>query len=267
MFISLLIIVAEVLFITYLNYVLRGTHISLDVLYCLPIIQAARTKALQAKRKSDSRLPILVGFMAAFAWSLSERWISPEDFPLATMTLNTLTRGITFSVIGRLVSRLWIEREYGHKDFLTDLTNRSEWIEKFEYEQLRSERSGRPYSLLYIDIDRFKQLNDSQGHQIGDKALKKVAYILKKGSRKMDTLARIGGDEFAVLFPETDAQSCDVLLKRIMESAESEFKECGWDISLSIGNITQIGKTKSVLEILDEVDAIMYATKKSKALN
>lgn len=266
MYISLSIIIAEILLITYLNFVLVGTHISLDVLYCLPIIQAARTKALQAQRKSDSRLPILIGFLAAFAWSFSEKWVSPEDFPVAILALNIFTRTVTLGLIGRLVSRLWVEREYGQKDFLTDLTNRAEWIDKFEYEQSRSERSGRPYSLLYIDIDRFKQLNDSQGHSVGDEALKQVAHILKKGSRKMDTLARIGGDEFVVLFPETDANSCEILMNRILETADLEFKQCGWDISLSIGNITQTGKSKSAHEILDEVDSIMYATKKSKGI-
>ncbi len=264
MYFGLLLIFAEVTLITFLNYAMADTYVSLDVLYCLPIIQAARSKALQAQRKFDSQLPVIIGFVVALVWSLSERLISPMDFPIATFVLNTFTRGVTFSVIGRVVSRLWREREYGRKDFLTDLTNRAEWLEKFEYEQLRSERSGKPYSLLYIDIDRFKQLNDSNGHLLGDTALKKVADILKNDSRKMDTVARIGGDEFAVLFPETDAQACEFLLNRIKLSSDHEFEKCGWDISLSIGHITETGKARGIQDILDEVDAMMYAVKNSK---
>lgn len=264
MYLSLLVITAEILLITYLNYLLAGTYISLDVLYCLPIIQAARTKVLQAKRKSDSKITIFLGFAAAFAWSFSERMIAPDDVSITCVVLNTFTRGITFSLIGRLVSRLWMEREYGQKDFLTDLTNRAEWIERFEYEQLRSERSGKPYSLLYIDIDRFKLLNDSKGHQVGDAALKTVADILTRCSRKMDTIARIGGDEFAALFPETDAEACAVLLNRIKVASEKEFEQRDWDISLSIGDTTQVGKKKNAMEMLDEVDAIMYSVKKNK---
>ncbi|MDO8312292.1 MAG: GGDEF domain-containing protein [Sideroxyarcus sp.] len=264
MYFSLLLIFAEVTLITFLNYAMADTYVSFDVLYCLPIIQAARSKALQAQRKSDSSLPVIIGFTVAFVWSLSERLISPLDFPPAAFVLNTFTRGVTFSVIGRVVSCLWREHEYGRKDFLTDITNRAEWLEKFEYEQLRSERSGKPYSLLYIDIDRFKQLNDSSGHLVGDTALKKVADILKNDSRKMDTVARIGGDEFAVLFPETDTQACEFLLNRIKLSSEQEFEKCRWDISLSIGHITETGKARGVQDILDEVDAMMYAVKKAK---
>lgn len=264
MFLSLFIIVVEIVLITALNYSMKSSHISIDVLYCLPIIQAASAKSLLAKRKTDSALPYLLGFVVAFAWSFSEYLVAPEDISITALALNVFTRGITFAILGRVVSRLWHEREYGQKDFLTNLANRPNWIDKLEQEQLRSERSRQPYSLLYIDIDRFKKLNDTHGHKVGDAALKQVADILTQGSRKTNSIARIGGDEFAVLAPETGAQECAILMQRINELAEQTFVECGWDISLSIGHITYIGQGKTVTELLHEADSNMYQVKKSK---
>jgi len=259
---TLPLIVAEVSLITFLNYELAETYYSLDVLYCLPVIQAARLGAIQALRRSDATLPDLVGIFSAVVWSLAEAAVTFPAFPLDALVLNIFTRGVTFSVIGRVVAKLWREREYARKDVLTGLANRLELFERFEIEQLRSERSGSPYSVLFIDIDQFKILNDTRGHHVGDDALKKLADILRKNSRKVDTVSRIGGDEFVLLFPETNEQSCEMLVGRIKLASEREFQGRGWPISLSIGHATETGKQRSVEEILREVDEKMYSIKK-----
>ena len=169
-------------------------------------------------------------------------------------------------LLGKIVSHLWKSREYSHKDSLTNLANRVELMERLEYTQLVSERSGKPYSLLYIDVDQFKQLNDNFGHRVGDDALCEVASILKSSSRDTDIIARIGGDEFVVLLPDTEAEACEIMHKRIQRSSEYEFANRQWDISLSIGQATSTGKEKSPLTMLDEADANMYASKKSKKI-
>ena len=161
------------------------------------------------------------------------------------------------------MAKLWKEREYSRKDALTDLANRLEFNERFEAEQLRSERSGNPYSVLFIDVNKFKMLNDQHGHHVGDKALKAVAEIARDNARSVDTVARIGGDEFVILFPETDEYICDVLVKRIKSASDNKFQAEGWSISLSIGHTTETGKTKSTDEILHDADKHMYAMKKN----
>lgn len=261
---TLFLVVAEVLLITFLNYELAETYYSLDVLYCLPVIQAARLGAIQALRRSDTLAPDLVGIFSAIVWSLAEAAVTFPIFPLDALALNIFTRSVTFTVIGRVVAKLWREREYARKDILTGLANRLELFERFEIEQLRSERSVSPYSVLFIDINQFKTLNDTRGHHIGDDALRKLADILRKNSRKVDTVSRIGGDEFVLLFPETDEQSCEMLVSRIQLTSEKEFKDRGWPISLSIGHITDVGKERSVDEILRDVDEKMYAIKKGR---
>lgn len=148
----LLLIVAEVLLITFLDYKLAETYYFFDVLYCLPVIQATRLGAIQALCRSDTLLPDLVGIFSAVVWSLAEAAVTFTTFPLNALALNIFTRSVTFTVIGRVVAKLWREREYARKDALTNLANRLELFERFEIEQLRSERSGNPYSVLFIDI-------------------------------------------------------------------------------------------------------------------
>ena len=163
-----------------------------------------------------------------------------------------------------MVSKLLKEREHALKDALTNLDNRLEFLKRVEAEQSRSQRTGNPYSLLFIDIDNFKRMNDTLGHQVGDDALIMVADILRKNSRQIDSLCRFGGDEFVALFPETDEQSCQILMSRIMKSTEQEFLQHGWKIALSIGHVTERGNKRSAEDIRRDADIKMYSVKKDK---
>ena len=107
LFWNLFLVVAEILLITFLDYELAETYYSFDVLYCLPVIQAARLGAIQALRRSDTLLPDLVGIFSAIAWSFAEAAITFPIFPLNALALNMFTRSVTFTVIGRVVAKLW----------------------------------------------------------------------------------------------------------------------------------------------------------------
>jgi len=234
-------IVAEVFLISFLDYAVSiylptelGRYISLDVLFCLPIIQTARLASIRANRRYDTQTSTFVGITLALVWSATEAAITWPDFPLTAFGLNTFTRSVVFTVIGRVLIKLWREREYARKDMLTGLANRVELLERLEAEQYRSERSGRPYSLLFIDIDDFKAMNDNYGHQAGDEALKILAYILKISSRKIDVAARLGGDEFVLLLLDTDERTCEIMIKRIETFTKQAFDGRFWPISISI---------------------------------
>lgn len=267
----IVLIVAEVLVITLLNYAVvslfptgLSQYISLDVLFCLPVIEAAHLTSIRANRRNDTKAPVFVGITLALIWSATEVAISWPYFPMIVFWLNTFTRSVIFTVIGRVLIKLWREREYARKDMLTDLANRVELLDRLEIEQAHSERSGMPYSLLFIDIDHFKALNDAHGHQVGDEALKMLASILRHSSRKMDVAARLGGDEFVLLLPDTDEQSCEIMIKRIETATKRAFEEQSWQVSVSIGKSTKIGKTKELDWIIRLADENMYEAKKAK---
>ena len=94
-------------------------------------------------------------------------------------------------------------QEAAFTDHLTGLANRRRFERQLEREAARTERYGHPFCLLLVDIDNFKDVNDTHGHDAGDEALRLVANVIQSGTRGIDTGARIGGDEFAVILPET----------------------------------------------------------------
>ncbi len=258
-----LVILAEVLTIAFVAYRESATYYSFDVFYCIPIIHAAKLTSLRALRRSDKNIPIVVGAFVGIIWTTGEYLAVYPDYPWTAWLLNTFARGVTFTVLGRVMVKVWRERAYARKDVLTDLANRLEFTDRFAIEQSKSERSHKPYSLVFIDIDQFKLLNDEHGHQVGDEALKVLSGILTGKSRAGDVVARFGGDEFALLFPETDEASCAVLADRILAVAKTEFQARGWPISLSIGCVTALGKNQSISELLNVADREMYVMKKN----
>src|ERR1035438_7835097 len=106
----ILLIAGEVLLISLLSLISKnyfpvetGRYLSLDVLYCLPIIQVARLAAIHATRSSDTQISTLVGIVVAFVWTATETIISGQDFPSYVFLLNTFTRSVVFTVIGRVI--------------------------------------------------------------------------------------------------------------------------------------------------------------------
>jgi len=265
-------ITSEVLIISFLEYSVGSNtalevsqYISLDVFYCLPIIQTARLSAIHAARRHDTPISIIVGVTVALVWSATEMMITWPHFPIAMFLLNTFTRSVVFTVIGRVVIKLWREGKLAYKDSLTGLATRVELLEKLEIEQSRSERTDSPYSLLFIDIDRFKSMNDVFGRQVGDEALKVLASILRGCSRKVDIAARLGGDEFALLLPDTDKSACDMMHRRVEASIKQAFEERLWPISVSIGEATKTGKSnKKVDWMIQLADENRYEANKQK---
>lgn len=255
-------IVAEVLLVAFVAYHLSATYYSIDVFYCVPILHAARLSSIRALRRSDTQVPTIIGIFVGIIWTAGEFMAAYPDYPWSALVLNIFARSVTFTVIGRVMAKVWREREFSRKDALTELANRLEFTDRFAIEQSRSERSGKPYSVLFMDIDQFKLLNDEQGHHVGDDALKALSAILIKNSRKGDVAARFGGDEFALLCPETDDHSCEMLANRILEAAKSEFISKSWPIALSVGWVTGSGLNRSIEELLRVADGKMYSMKK-----
>ncbi|MBE0484965.1 GGDEF domain-containing protein [Marinobacter sp.] len=156
------------------------------------------------------------------------------------------------------------EFEYAAKhDALTGLANRREGLEQLEAESQRYLRNGRPFSVLLMDIDLFKTVNDTYGHQVGDDMIVLVSQTLTAQSRKVDTIARWGGEEFLVLLPETVTAHAMASAERIRQAVASQTvdansKPIGATISVGVATIQG---TESIDRLLQRADEALYQAK------
>jgi len=148
-------------------------------------------------------------------------------------------------------------------DALTGLVNRRAFYEALEHERARMSRYKHPVTIAFIDLDDFKQVNDLHGHAVGDMVLRKVATTIRENLRKTDTVARVGGDEFAVLLPETGASAAECVLRKAQQALHEEIRSESWNVSLSIGGVTHLIPGESSDEMVRQADALMYAVKAS----
>ena len=152
------------------------------------------------------------------------------------------------------------------RDFLTGLYNRNYFNETITREIERAKRQGENLSIIMMDIDKFKQINDRFGHLHGDGILKEFAAILKKAARKSDILCRYGGDEFLIITPNRNCRSNDALIARInkyVSAWNKNYASENYGLSISIGCAIW-HKDKDLLDALDEADRMMYENKKTK---
>ncbi|CAA9502573.1 MAG: diguanylate cyclase/phosphodiesterase (GGDEF & EAL domains) with PAS/PAC sensor(s) [uncultured Solirubrobacteraceae bacterium] len=138
-------------------------------------------------------------------------------------------------------------------DALTGVGNYRLLEERLEYELLRHRRSARPLAVLVLDLDGFKQVNDTLGHPVGDQLLRQVADALQRAVRDQDTVVRQGGDEFCVLAPETDAEEAAALVERI-RGALGEVIANGLPLSASLGFATFPADATSAELLLAQAD-------------
>jgi len=148
-------------------------------------------------------------------------------------------------------------------DPLTGLFNRRYIEQRLEDEIKRSERHGRPLSVILFDLDEFKQVNDTYGHGAGDALLKAFAEKLSKATRGSDASARYGGDEFLVVLPECKPENVQHVLKRL-EGIRVEVEGRSLPIALSAG-WSELLSGESAKELLARADAALYANKRTKS--
>jgi diguanylate cyclase (GGDEF)-like protein/PAS domain S-box-containing protein len=152
-------------------------------------------------------------------------------------------------------------RQQAAKDPLTGLANYRHLVETVDTEIQRSKRTAREFALLFLDLDGLKQINDRFGHLVGSQALCRLADVLCLCSRKIDTPARFGGDEFALVLPETGRIPARLVARRICESLANDGKEPR--LSVSIGVATYPRDGVKIDSLLGAADAALYAMKAS----
>jgi diguanylate cyclase (GGDEF)-like protein len=154
--------------------------------------------------------------------------------------------------------------QLAHTDPLTNLANRRFLIEQLEREFARAKRYRRPLSLLYLDLDGFKSINDRFGHLFGDELLRSAALSMRAVLRSTDLLARIGGDEFAVLLPETTVKGAigvALKLRRALDASSVGLGENAPTLSFSAGVSQMRFEDETVDDLLARADQVQYQAK------
>ena len=174
------------------------------------------------------------------------------------------TRSISCaSKVARLQKRVEQLDQLAHQDALVDLPNRRGFMRALERFIARASRYAEPSAMLYVDLDGLKMINDSFGHNAGDKALIEVAGLLVGGVRKSDVVARIGGDEYAVLLAYSDEATAHETAARLVDLiAGCDFSHNGAELPLSVAiGVGMITGDDTPDEVIARADAEMYRRK------
>ncbi len=180
---------------------------------------------------------------------------------LLLVALLMLHGAMAAMVVMRLVGQL---RELSQRDALTGLLNRGEWLRQLRAQHRWLGRHGEAFALLMIDIDHFKQVNDRWGHPAGDAVLVNVSQVLITSSRALDAVGRMGGEEFVLLLPRTDATAALHLaerLRRQLADSEIAWRQAALRVTVSIGVAVADDADETPAQLLERADAALYRAK------
>ena len=235
-----------------------GFELSFSFFYLIPITMMAWVLG------KDTGLFFSV--LCSAVWLLSNL-LSGEDFSSPAIGVwNTLIRFGFYSVVTVLLTELHHaleeERVLANTDPLTGALNRRSFNEIAEKKMISAEINQRPYTLVYIDLDNFKAVNDVLGHATGDLVLKTIADMAHKHIRNTDFLARLGGDEFAILLIDIDQEHAESIVQRLQAALLEKMDINDWGITFSIGVLTVLSMPQSVDKLVSLADALMYDVKR-----
>lgn len=209
---------------------------------------------------------LIVAFLATAMWTVAdivaERQFTTQWIPWA----NAVTRFMIYSLVALLAAqvRLQFEREHvlATRDALTGLQNRRAFLESGVAEVERSKRYAHPLTVIFLDLDDFKQLNDAKGHAAGDAALRATAKALLSALRSSDRVGRMGGDEFAVLLPEVGYDAALETGRKISIATNKALKDYP-PVKISIGIAWFEAADCLFPAMLKAADKLMYEVKES----
>lgn len=255
--VAILASVAGVLLVGVLDYA-SGAELAFSVFYVLPVIATAWY--------GSGRAALTVTILAAFTWRLAE-FAAEVHYPSTFVAVwNPVMRFVGFAIVAHLVlslrQQLFLAQHRARTDPLTGVISRGRFMELLEGELARARRFGHPVSLAFLDVDDFKQVNDRHGHLAGDRLLKALAQAIQDHTRAIDVTGRVGGDEFMLLMPGTDADDAAALVERLHPKLGEAASAAGHACTLSLGVVTFLTPVDSSEEAMAYVDEVMYEAKR-----
>ena len=237
---------------------LNGPDVSFLIFYVVPVFLAAWY--------AGRRAGLWMCAASGLAW-LVGAYLTTGHFSSPVIAYWNAAVRLSFIVIlAHLVASFKIslehERELARTDYLTGALNGRSFGELAGAEINRARRHSHPFTVAFMDVDDFKQVNDRHGHSAGDRLLKAVADSTRQTVRAVDSVARLGGDEFAVLMPETGEAAAQVVIRRVRRQLLEAARRQGLHVTFSIGVVTWDAPPASVDEMLRTADDLMYAAKR-----
>lgn len=238
------------------DYVL-GPDISFIVFYLIPVFIVTWFAGEVAG--------IIVSLLSGLGWFTADVLNSSALTHPAVPYINLVTKLWFFLIVSHMMSSLRNaldrERDMARTDYLTKVANSRYFAELAQAEINRAGRYEHPFTIAYLDIDNFKSVNDAWGHSAGDELLALMARIMRENIRSTDVVARMGGDEFALLLPETDFQAAEVVIRKVHQGLQAATDRKGWPVTFSIGVVTFVTPPDSVDSMIQAADGYMYAVK------
>jgi diguanylate cyclase (GGDEF)-like protein len=237
--------------------VLTGPEISFAIFYVVPIVLVTWFMGRP--------LGVVTSIASATAWYIADIVSGTSYSHPLIQYWNASTRLASFLMAVfflPLLQSLEREKELARRDYLTGAANRRFFVESIQGELVRIQRYGRPFTIALADIDDFKAVNDRFGHAVGDQLLCALVTRAQANLRKSDLVARMGGDEFAFLMPETSPESAQTAVQKLQSALRDEMLQKDWPVTLSIGALTCLMPPASIDDLMRQVDDLMYSAKK-----
>jgi diguanylate cyclase (GGDEF)-like protein len=236
---------------------LAGVEVSTSIFYLIPV---AIVSWCGGKRGG-----FFIALSSSVAWYVAD-WYAGDTYshPLIYYWNLAVMFGFFFIVsytLSGLKSVLENEKRRARVDSLTGMANARYFSELADKEIKRCQRYKHPLTMIYIDCDGFKSVNDLLGHQTGDQLLRFLALALRNNTRATDVVARLGGDEFAILMPETGEPIIPEALKRFHALLTHALLEDGWPVTLSMGAAIYLQPPESAGEMIKNADTLMFKAK------
>ncbi len=234
-----------------------GIEVPLSVFYLIPISLVTWYSGLG--------WGLVLSLTGALSYCLTQRNLLVHQAPWLLVAVGTVSRLVFFGVVAFILAKLRQylrqEIELARTDALTGAANARLFYERAEWELARSRRYRHPISIIYFDVDNFKEINDSYGHQVGDMVLQETVREVRHIIRDTDLLARIGGDEFVVLMPETGERPAEAVIDKVRQKVlQLEFRK-QYPVTFSFGLVTFMTPPATVANMVFWADRKMYQAK------